>query len=404
MTSIQEISKFVEDLPELSETDYLVGGENGTSNIQGKILTDRTRWLYTFLNNVYNIYLQQIKPNLGIGEKYNSSWNLVLSGFANGSSKFNYVSDIDLETHTERLNMNGYDVLYLYSDSPNVGPVNPVYYSMRSGKCLFQDEDFSMGVNGVLEYDTNDDITTLLTRKKNVDASNGTSRVIYFEHSTDLPIATQKSQGWGGFQQRFRLEYDKKYAHTFRANLPPGYKFVIDNIYTPDVSRYWLTNNRGTGRVEEYSYIIFRSGDFPCGGEYTCPEAGMVYIEDGKEITAADPLYWFLSSSSVYEISNMSGYDYIVSRLGFRPVNKAGDTMLGHLELHTEPSEPHHAIQYGYLQYFEGVRQREREECLERVTNIRNKIDELRNMISGLGTQRTRIENRLRELNAEITC
>src|SRR5574343_67175 len=108
MTSIQEISKFVEDLPELSETDYLVGGENGTSNIQGKILTDRTRWLYTFLNNVYNIYLQQIKPNLGIGEKYNSSWNLVLSGFANGSSKFNYVSDIDLETHTERLNMNGY--------------------------------------------------------------------------------------------------------------------------------------------------------------------------------------------------------------------------------------------------------------------------------------------------------
>jgi hypothetical protein len=384
MGIINEVSRFEESVYQIERTDYIVGGENGVANAQAKALANRTKYLYDYMNTVISIYVTHIEDELGVGSRYKTPWNIVLTGVVNGSTKVTDVKDITIDTHIEKLTVNGYDILYLYSDSPVLGPVNPVYYAVRMGKSLFKDEDFWVDTNNVEKFGSgNSNIQISMNRILSGNPGNSSGRCLEFVHVSFIPEANQGTFGWGGFNQPIMTEIGKRYVHTFKAYLDPGYKFSIGADKSEFSTSYWLTNNSGTGRVEEYAYVHYVGS--------TAGDMGIVYITDGDNITEASPLIWRLYSSNIYDLNNSNGFDYVVSRLGFTPVNLAGDSMRGPLKLLADPESGDEGVPKRYVD-------RIVEEQLERQLEYIRRIAELADLNMATNVQMQILVQRIADL------
>ncbi|MCI4410017.1 MAG: hypothetical protein JHC26_13075 [Thermofilum sp.] len=370
-SKINELSQWEDTIYQIQRNDFIVGGKDGVSNKQGQQLANRTRYLYDILNSQLLRFVQNIEDRLGVADRFNKEWSINLSGVVNGKATIRNIEDITINTHIEKLNLNGYDVLYIYSDSPSQGPINPVFHGLRNGKSLFRDEEFANGLNGVEVYNIDPDINVTLKRNKIDESANSSGYNIQFLHSTERPSLVEGPLGWGGFQQKYRVPVGKKLVHVFRAMLPVGYKFEIDSRFSgEETTKYWLTNNIGTGKYEEYCYAFY-TGEYP-------GEMGMVFIVDGVPITENSPLYWNLASSCIFDLTNQNQFDYVVSRLGYTPINKAGDTMLGPLFLEGDPVDANHAVPKRYL---DGV-----------VKGLNDSITELRNRVNLLDDRMNNME------------
>lgn len=216
--------------------------------------------------------------NVGIGTT-TPAYNLDVSGTVN--------------VHTLLLNKSL--VLTMPATNTDRGAFNPIWLAVRSGKKLFVDEQFASNTNGITPYTLSENGSVTITRLADVGLPNNSGYYLQFKH-VDNP-----TPAFGGFRQNFTGRVNGTFVHVMRAKLAVGYTFASNgNHIGTGGNLYWLTNNAGTGKWEDYAYVI------QCGNGGTISTAGYVYVDGGPAPTAANPLIWQLASSTVFDVTHLN--------------------------------------------------------------------------------------------------
>jgi hypothetical protein len=148
--------------------------------------------------------------------------------------------------------------LFAQTNSTDRGLFNPIWEAIGSGKALFTDEEFSTGSNSVVVYDNLSSGKVTHTRQTGRDVvPNSTATWIKISYDGTGSPGVTVSPGFGGFQQTFIPGANRSYVVRFIAKIPTGYTLAIAlNSVGVNSTNYWLTNNVGTGKWEQYAYVI----------------------------------------------------------------------------------------------------------------------------------------------------
>ena len=143
------------------------------------------------------------------------------------------------------------------------GYLNLGWRVMNQGRKVYADEEFSDGTNGTSIY--NNAGGSALTRARITDAAApNESGVIYRYTRTNSSNGT--SPGYGGFYFAIGTARNRTIVCRWRARMPSGKQFnFASNAYGSNANSYWLTDNVGTGKYEEYAYVV-RCGN---GGSFS---------------------------------------------------------------------------------------------------------------------------------------
>ena len=135
----------------------------------------------------------------------------------------------------------------------------------------FTDVNFSNGRNNLNVYDNNGSGQVTLDVIDDSEAPNSTHKVLRVKS-----VGTATFPGAGGFY--YGIQTDKNRIIIFRltAKVPADkiLSFASNNAGTGYRSE-WLTSNHGTGKWEEYIYVVY------CGGSGTFSTTGYFYINQG---------------------------------------------------------------------------------------------------------------------------
>ena len=380
-STIFEISEFTEKVYLIKTNDYIVGGEKGPANAQARAIANRTRWLYDRILTELEPAKQDIENRLGVATEFRLPWKFNIRGTVFGEIEVQKeITDIRIRVDIKDLVVNDYLIIsHNHSNSENIGQTNPVYYGVRNGLGLFQDEEFKDGVNSITTYSGNGfvelECDVRIDRILSNVAMNSSGRQLRVTHTSKPTFspATQTVDGFGGFKQQYNTQVGKKYVHVFKARLPVGFQFNIAYQFTgSQTTRYWLTGNVGTGKIEEYAYVFY-PGEF-------FSQMGMVFvtsIDPDYVLEQGDMIIWDLSSSNVFEITNQKNSNIISQRLGFTPVNKLGDTMTSHLKLFADPEMQEHGCPKHKVDTFVSQTSENIRNCISTISDLNKDIDRL---------------------------
>ena len=181
-------------------------------------------------------------------------------------------------------------------DTTSVGSPTIGYTAIGTvGKKLFQDENFFSGVNGISAYDTNATGQTTVAR---VTAPSGTPTtsgyVLQVSHA-----GNGQSPGYGGFYFGTSTRLNGIFVAVFKAKLATGYTInaTVGSIGTNGQS-YWMTNNVGTGKWEEYAYMVM------CGDSGSPTTTHYFYVTGSPLPTAGSPLTWNICQATVIDMTD----------------------------------------------------------------------------------------------------
>lgn len=164
------------------------------------------------------------------------------------------------------------------------------------GKKIFNDENFFSGTNSITAFDNN---ATGLVAVARVTAPAGTPSSSGYALQISHTGTASVTPGLGGFGFGFTLRYNAIFAVTFRARLSTGYTINFSNSSVgTNGQSYWATNNVGTGKWEEYVYVVM-AGD--SGSLATC---GYFYLTGSPLPTSGAPLTWWLCSATVIDLTD----------------------------------------------------------------------------------------------------
>lgn len=196
---------------------------------------------------------------------------------------------------------NNYKVLDLRSSSTESGVLNPIYGALRYGKKLFLDEEFALGMNGVTVYNNGGGTGVTISHKDIDGAPNKTGKGLEIVHNGNLtgPLL-------GGFWQGFTSKRNAIFVQMFKAKVPVGYR-ILPGANSTGVGRtdYFMSSSEGTGKWEHYIRVSL------CGSSGTFSSAGHIYLgqsetNPGPLPTAEAPLVWYIASSTVYELTDLT--------------------------------------------------------------------------------------------------
>lgn len=219
----------------------------------------------------------------------------IISGGANqnitldpsGTGNVSVIGDINT---SGRLKVDGNSMLYMPSNNPETGPWNPIWNAIGTGRSLFSDEEFASGNNSVSVYNNSGGTAVTITRETGqVGVPNSTA--VWLKVSYDGVGAT--SPNFGGVVQSFTPAANKTYVQRFRAKIPVGKTLNInENSQGTNSTSYWLTNNVGTGKWEDYVRVSHagNTGTFSVGGH--------ISISGGS-----GAFNWYISSMNAYEVN-----------------------------------------------------------------------------------------------------
>ncbi|WP_155300717.1 pyocin knob domain-containing S74 family peptidase [Deinococcus kurensis] len=191
-----------------------------------------------------------------------------------------------------------------------LGRAHPLYTALAASRPVFFDEEFAAGANTVGIYDNSNSNRWVQFRKAMADAPNRSGYVLEFTYDP-ARSGTSASPGLGGFYQLFVGRQNATFMQRFRAKLPVGYAFALnENSMGVGSTSYWLTPTTGTGKWEEYIRVV------QCGTG-TVSSSGHVSING----TSA-PFTLLLASCNVYEVQESA----LLSLL-----DSAGTVLLGRL-------------------------------------------------------------------------
>jgi Chaperone of endosialidase len=182
--------------------------------------------------------------------------------------------------------------------NPSIGELNYVAESLRMGKKLYLDEDFSLGVNNIVVYNNSGGTNVSHSRVTLSGAPNSSGFVVQITHT-----GTFSSPGLGGFYQIINSAANKIFIQQFVAKIPVGYSLnTAANSLGAQPSDYFLGLSVGTGKWETYTRIAIcgDSGSFSFGGHvYLTPTTGALP-------TSGSPLNWYLASCTCFDLFDTS--------------------------------------------------------------------------------------------------
>ena len=162
---------------------------------------------------------------------------------------------------------------------------------MRNATVVFEDLSFKNGYNGVDVYNhqANGALACNFTNKL-PDNPVTSTRQLQFIHSGGAT-----SPGLGGFYQYVQSRANGVFLIKFVAKLPVGFSFnLAANAYGDGANGYFIGSSEGTGKFKTY-YAVYR-----CGATGSFSTIGHVYV-NGPHPTPANPLIWYLASSTMYD-------------------------------------------------------------------------------------------------------
>ncbi|MCE2616112.1 hypothetical protein [Phocaeicola oris] len=142
--------------------------------------------------------------------------------------------------------------------------------AMSKGKMLYRDPTFAKGVNNIILYTSGMQGISNITRQTNiVDNPNGSSA-----YCLKLEYNASDTFNKGGFTFKTASRANAVFVVRFVGLFPNHVtlKFT-SNAYGTGATSYWLTDNKGTGKYEEYAYII------RCGSDGTFSTTAFVYAQ-----------------------------------------------------------------------------------------------------------------------------
>ena len=173
------------------------------------------------------------------------------------------------------------------------------FHSVRGGlkHANYLDENFLSGGNNITVYNNSGGSNVTITRTANnstINAPTTSGFVLQITHN-----GTTTSPGFGGFTFAVGTRANAVLVATFTARLAVGRTLTwASNAIGTNGQSYWLTNNVGTGKWEEYSYVVI------CGDSGSFSSTHFFYVTGGTAPSAGTPLVWYLASAAVYDVTN----------------------------------------------------------------------------------------------------
>ncbi len=164
------------------------------------------------------------------------------------------------------------------------------------GNRLETDETFANGVNNIGIYDNATTGTISMNRisSSGLNVPTNSGYVIEFIHTS-----TTTSPNYGGFFFGTNTRANATFACVFKAKLPAGYQFVFGtNATGSNGTGYWATDSIGTGKWEDYVYVV------RCGDAGTFASTNYFSIAGSPAPSASAPITWYLASASVYDVDD----------------------------------------------------------------------------------------------------
>jgi hypothetical protein len=176
------------------------------------------------------------------------------------------------------------------------------------GRKIYLDETFNYGANSLNVYDNNSTGTVSITRVSAPYSVSTSGYQVQIQHT-----GASQSPGYGGFYFATGTRSNATFACVFRAKIPSGYTLnCASNAIGTGGNNYWATDNIGTGKYEDYVYVV------RCGDSGTFSSTMFFYITGSPAPSAGSPLTWYLSSATVYDVddrdnTNTQGYTPLTS-------------------------------------------------------------------------------------------
>jgi hypothetical protein len=175
----------------------------------------------------------------------------------------------------------------LTRESPNRGPLPLSWASNRSGANLHSDEEFASGNNGINVYNNFGGSATTITRETGTNVPNTTG--VWLRINTDASSAV--TPGLGGWFFADFAKVNALHVCYFTALVPSGYTigFHSNSMGTGNIN-YWATSNAGTGKWENYVYVV-QAGN---GGN----SSTFFFALDG----GPRPVVWYLARANSFRL------------------------------------------------------------------------------------------------------
>jgi len=159
----------------------------------------------------------------------------------------------------------------------------------------YLDENFFSGTNNLQVYDNAGSGQVTVTR---IASPSGTPTTSGFVMRVQHTGAGQ-SPGLGGFYFAVPTRANAILVARFRAIVPVGYTigWHSNATGTGGVS-YWATNNVGTGKWEDYAYVVV------CGNSGTFSSTHFFALTGSPAPSSGTPVNWFICSATVYDLTD----------------------------------------------------------------------------------------------------
>ena len=159
----------------------------------------------------------------------------------------------------------------------------------------YLDENFFSGLNNINVYDNAASGQVAVSRIASPSGTPTTSGFVLEVRHT----GAGQSPGYGGFYFAVPTRANAVLVARFRARVPVGYTltFASNSMGSGNLD-YWLTNNIGTGKWEEYAYVVI-SGN---GGTFSSTH--FFYVTGSPAPSTGTPLVWYICSATVYDLTD----------------------------------------------------------------------------------------------------
>ena len=169
-----------------------------------------------------------------------------------------------------------------------------------SGYRLFSDEDFNAGgTNGIGVYNNAGGTALTAARVADSTAPNSSRFILRFTYNGG---SNGTLPGFGGFYFGNTTSANRTTIIRFKAKLKSGSSFSYNtNATGTNSNAYWLTSNSGTGKWEEYAFVVM-AGD---SGTFSSTH---YYSVGGGTFTNGEVLF-DLASATVYDVTDNFNFE-----------------------------------------------------------------------------------------------
>lgn len=166
---------------------------------------------------------------------------------------------------------------------------------MAYGKMLYKDPTFKDGLNSVKVYNNSANGMVTINRIAKIAGTPTTST-----HCLEIKtIGTPTSPNFGGFSFQNQTRANARFICRFIAKAPAGFNIQWhSNGIGTGGSTKWLSSQAGTGKWQEYLYLI------NCGDSGTFSTTTFFALQGTYTPSATNPLTWHLAYATVIDITD----------------------------------------------------------------------------------------------------